>query len=106
MTRTTAVTAALTALGDPTRREVFERVLRGPAVVGAIAEGLPVSRPAVSQHLAVLKQAGLVVDRAVGRTRRYEVVPEAIASMRDYFDAFWEAALSSFQELAEQGGST
>jgi DNA-binding transcriptional ArsR family regulator len=92
----------LDALGDPTRRAVFERVLRGPAPVGVLAAGLPVSRPAVSQHLRVLKDAGLVVDRAAGRLRRYEVVPDALASLRDYFDAFWGEALASFKDVAER----
>ncbi|HEV3212087.1 MAG TPA: metalloregulator ArsR/SmtB family transcription factor [Acidimicrobiales bacterium] len=97
--------AVLDALGDPTRRAVFERVLRGPIAAGAIAEGLPVSRPAVSQHLGVLRQAGLVVDHAIGRQRIYEVVPDAIVQMRDYFDAFWDQALASFRDAAEQGGT-
>lgn len=96
----------LDALGDPTRRAVFERVLRGPIAVGAIAAGLPVSRPAVSQHLGVLRHAGLVVDRAVGRQRLYEVVPDALAQVRDYFDAFWDQALASYHDVAEQRGGT
>jgi DNA-binding transcriptional ArsR family regulator len=96
-----AATEVLDALGDATRRAVFERVLRGPAPVGAIAAGLPVSRPAVSQHLRVLKEAGLVVDRALGRQRRYEVVPSALEEMRDYFDSFWDQALTSFKDRAE-----
>jgi DNA-binding transcriptional ArsR family regulator len=96
----------LDALGDPTRRAVFERVLRGPVAVGTIASGLPVSRPAVSQHLGVLKRAGLVVDRPSGRHRVYEVVPDAIAQVRDYFDAFWDQALASFREATERGGGT
>jgi DNA-binding transcriptional ArsR family regulator len=95
-------TASLDALGDPTRREVFECLGRGPATVGAIARSMPVSRPAVSQHLRVLKDAGLVIDRAEGRCRRYEVVPDAIAAVRDYFDAFWDQALASFKRIAEQ----
>jgi DNA-binding transcriptional ArsR family regulator len=94
----------LRALGDPTRRAIFERVLPGPISVNAIAEGLPVSRPAVSQHLRVLREAGLVVDHAVGRQRRYEVVPDAVEQVRDYFDAFWEQALGSFRDIAEQRG--
>jgi DNA-binding transcriptional ArsR family regulator len=95
---------ALDALGDPTRRAVFERVLCGPIVVGELARGLPVSRPAVSQHLSVLKRAGLVVDRPRGRHRVYEAVPDAIAQVRDYFDAFWDQALASFRDATEQGG--
>jgi DNA-binding transcriptional ArsR family regulator len=97
---------ALEALGDPTRRAVFERVLRGPIAVGPLASGLPVSRPAVSQHLSVLKRAGLVVDRRHGRHRVYEAVPDAIAQVRDYFDAFWDQALASFRDAAEHGGTT
>ncbi len=96
----------LDALGDPTRRAVFERILRGPVAVGEIAGGLPVSRPAVSQHLGVLKRAGLVVDRPSGRQRVYEVVPDAIAQVRDYFDAFWDQALASFRDAAERGGTS
>jgi DNA-binding transcriptional ArsR family regulator len=98
--------AVLDALGDPTRRAVFERVLQGPMAVSAIAEGLPVSRPAVSQHLGVLRQAGLVVDHAIGRQRIYEAVPETIARVRDYFDVFWDQALASFRDAAEQRGGT
>jgi DNA-binding transcriptional ArsR family regulator len=103
--------ATLDALGDPTRRAIFERVLQGPVAVGVLAKGVPVSRPAVSQHLRVLKEAGLVIDRAVGRTRLYESVPDTLAAMRDYFDAFWDVALASFKDAAEQqaqqqGGST
>jgi DNA-binding transcriptional ArsR family regulator len=96
--------AALDALGDPTRRAIFEHVLQGPVPVGVIARDMPVSRPAVSQHLRVLKMAGLVVDRAEGRARLYEAVPDALAAMRDYFDAFWDAALASFKDAAEQQG--
>lgn len=92
----------LDALGDATRRAVFERVLRGPVTVGVIAEGLPVSRPAVSQHLAVLVRAGLVVAHAEGRHRRYAPVPEALVAVRDYFDGFWDIALAAFKEAAEQ----
>ena len=95
---------ALDALGDPTRRAVFERVLRGPASVNEVASGIPVSRPAVSQHLAVLKAAGLIVDHAEGRFRRYRVVPDAMASLREYFDAFWAAALLSFAAVTEEQG--
>lgn len=96
---------ALDALGDPTRRAVFERVLRGPSTVNAIAAGLPVSRPAVSQHLGVLRAAGLVVDHAEGRYRRYEVVPDALAQLRDYFDAFWDLALEAFAAVANDKGA-
>lgn len=97
--------AVLDALGDPTRRAIFERVMQGPVAVGVIAAGVPVSRPAVSQHLRVLKMAGLVVDHAEGRARFYEPVPDALAAIRDYFDLFWDRALASFKDAAEQGGN-
>ena len=90
------------ALADPTRRGVFEQLRRGPKSVGKIAEGMPVSRPAVSQHLAILKKAGLVADRADGTRRVYYIDPNGLASIRIWLDQFWEDALSAFQaELAE-----
>jgi DNA-binding transcriptional ArsR family regulator len=90
------------ALADPTRRGVFEQLRRGPKSVGKIAEGMPVSRPAVSQHLAILKKAGLVADRADGSRRVYYIDPNGLASIRIWLDQFWEDALSAFQaELAE-----
>ena len=92
----------LTALGDPTRRAIFERLGRGPAAVGEIANELPVSRPAVSQHLKVLKQAGLVVDRAHGTRRLYQLNPQGIQDLRAYFDQFWDQALVSFKEAVEK----
>jgi DNA-binding transcriptional ArsR family regulator len=91
----------LGALADPTRRAVFERLRGGPLAVGEIAEGLPVSRPAVSQHLRVLKEAGLVTERRNGTRRLYRVDPAGIAAIRDYFDAFWTDALAAFKEAAE-----
>lgn len=90
------------ALGDPTRRALFERLARGPASVGALAKGLPVSRPAVSQHLAVLKAARLVTDRAEGTRRIYAVDPTGLAALRADLDRFWDAALDSFKTLVEQ----
>ena len=87
---------AFAALGDPTRRSVFERLERGPLAVGAIAEGLPVSRPAVSQHLKVLKEAGLVTDRAEGTRRVYAIDPAGLGQMRAWLDRFWDEALASF----------
>ena len=96
----------LDALGDPTRRAIFERLVHGSVAVGELAKELPVSRPAVSQHLRVLKEAGLVVDRASGTSRFYEPVPGALAGMRDYFDAFWDTALASFKAAAEHTGGT
>ena len=93
---------ALDALGDPTRRAVFERLARGPRAVGEIARGLPVSRPAVSQHLKVLKRAGLVTDRPDGNRRLYAVDPDGVQVLRDYFDQFWDQALAAFKEAAER----
>lgn len=90
--------AALDALGDPTRRAIFERLGRGPAAVGQLAGELPVSRPAVSQHLKVLKQAGLVRDEAVGTRRVYRLDPAGIDALRTYFTHFWSTALSAFRE--------
>ena len=94
--------AALTALGDPTRRAIFERLADGPLAVGELAAELPVSRPAVSQHLKVLKQAGLVRDEAAGTRRLYSVDPEGLAALRSYFDRFWTTALAAFKDAAER----
>jgi DNA-binding transcriptional ArsR family regulator len=91
----------LTALGDPTRRAIFERLADGPMPVGAIAAGLPVSRPAVSQHLKVLKRAGLVSDRPVANRRLYSLDPRGIAEVHAYFDRFWNRALRAFATAAE-----
>ncbi|MDB5431130.1 MAG: transcriptional regulator [Caulobacter sp.] len=88
--------AAFAALADPTRRAVFERLERGPMAVGAIAAGLPVSRPAVSQHLKVLKAAGLVADRAEGTRRVYAIDPAGLGQMRAWLDRFWDGALAAF----------
>jgi DNA-binding transcriptional ArsR family regulator len=90
------------ALADPTRREIFERLARRPQAVGELAEGLPVSRPAVSQHLKVLKAAGLVVDHAEGTRRVYQVDPRGVEAMRDYLDGFWDKALAAFKAAAEE----
>jgi DNA-binding transcriptional ArsR family regulator len=92
---------SLSALADPTRRAVFERLGRGPAAVHEIAKDLPVSRPAVSQHLRVLKDANLVVDRPNGNRRIYQLNPAGIESIRAYFDRFWSDALESFKSFAE-----
>ena len=94
--------AAIDALGDPTRRTVFERLRHGPQSVGALADGLPVSRPAVSQHLRVLREAGLVSERREGTRRIYRVDPEGVAALRAYFDRFWSEALADFQAAAER----
>jgi DNA-binding transcriptional ArsR family regulator len=96
-----AYAQALQALGDPTRRSVLEQLRNGPRAVGEIAEQLPVSRPAVSQHLRVLKEAGLVTERQNGTRRLYRVDPEGLAGLREYLDGFWEEALASFKAAAE-----
>ena len=93
------------ALGDPTRRAIFELLSAGPHAVGEIAEQLPVSRPAVSQHLKVLKQAGLVTDRAEGTRRLYQLNPQGIQDLRAYFDQFWNQALAAFKRAVEKENS-
>jgi DNA-binding transcriptional ArsR family regulator len=93
-------TAVLSALADPTRRAIFERLARSPGAVGEVARELPVSRPAVSQHLRVLKSAGLVTDQAVGTRRVYSVDPAGIAAIRDYFEQFWQQSLARFAAAA------
>jgi DNA-binding transcriptional ArsR family regulator len=90
------------ALGDPTRRAIFERLAQGPRAVGELASELPVSRPAVSQHLKVLKDAGLVVDTAAGTRRLYRLDPDGVGAVRAYFDAFWNQALAAFRAAVEQ----
>lgn len=90
------------ALADPTRREIFERLARRPSAVGELAKGLPVSRPAVSQHLRVLRDAGLVTDTKAGSRRLYRVDPEGLAGMRAYLDRFWGDALAAFRDAAEK----
>ena len=92
---------ALAALADPTRRRVFERLKSGPQSVGAIARRMPVSRPAVSQHLKVLKEAGLVDDRAEGPRRVYYIDPHGLGTLRLWLDQFWDHALSAFQAEVE-----
>jgi DNA-binding transcriptional ArsR family regulator len=91
----------LDALGDPTRRAVFERLKDGPRAVGELAQGLPVSRPAVSQHLRVLKDAGLVTDERAGTRRLYRIDAAGLAELRAYVEGFWDTALASFKEAAE-----
>lgn len=90
------------ALGDPTRRAIFQRIAEGERSVGEIARHLPVSRPAVSQHLKVLKDAGLVRDRAEGTRRVYAVDPRGIARLRDDLDRFWDGALAAFKDAVEK----
>ena len=91
----------LDAIGDPTRRAILARLRKGPVSVGKLAAAFPVSRPAISQHLRVLKDADLVTDRAEGTRRVYELNPEAFASLREYFDEFWGVALISFKKRVE-----
>lgn len=101
----TNVDRALDALGDPTRRIVFKRLRGGARSVGEIAEGMDVSRPAVSQHLQVLKAARLVTDRAEGTRRLYAVNPKGLEALRDWLDGFWEQTLDAFKEAAEREGA-
>jgi DNA-binding transcriptional ArsR family regulator len=91
-----------TALADPTRRAIFERLAERPSAVGELASGLPVSRPAVSQHLKVLKDAGLVVDHADGTRRIYQLDPDGVDALRGYLDTFWNHALTAFKRAVEQ----
>jgi DNA-binding transcriptional ArsR family regulator len=97
-------TDAWAALADGTRRAIFKRLANGPMAVGKIANGLPVSRPAVSQHLKVLKCAGLVADRAVGTRRVYQLNPEGIEALRSELDVFWGKALDAYKLIADEGG--
>ena len=98
----TNATAMLTALGDPTRQAILDRLSDGPLAVGQLAEVLPVSRPAVSQHLKVLKDVGLVTDRQDGTRRVYSVDPDGLALLRAHLDRFWERSLASFQQHANE----
>jgi DNA-binding transcriptional ArsR family regulator len=95
-------TEALTALGDPTRRAIFERLAERPRSVGELADELPVSRPAVSQHLKVLKDARLVTDRREGARRIYQLDPDGLAALRGYLDHFWDQALAGFKTAVEE----
>ncbi|MCW2950960.1 MAG: transcriptional regulator [Conexibacter sp.] len=92
----------MTALGDPTRQAIFDRLSDGPRPVGELAAGLPVSRPAVSQHLRVLKDVGLVVDRREGTRRLYQVDPAGLAVLRTHLDQFWERSLAAFASAASE----
>lgn len=91
------------ALGPPTRRAIFEKLAEGPSSVGALASGMPVSRPAVSQHLKALKDAGLVTEKRRGTARIYSVDPKSIAELRGYFDRFWDVALDAYKRSLEGG---
>lgn len=92
----------LDALGDATRRAILERLLKGPQSVGELARDFTVSRPAISQHLRVLKDARLVVDRAEGNRRIYQLNPAGVDALRNYFDRFWTQALADFRQAAEE----
>ena len=94
--------AAWTALGDPTRRAIFESLVESPQAVGDLAAQFPVSRPAVSQHLKVLKSAGLVADRQVGKHRIYRVDPDGLAALRAELDVFWTKTLAAYKGVVEQ----
>ena len=96
----------LDALGDPTRRQVFELLRSGPRSVGQLAQGLPVSRPAVSQHLRVLEDAGLVVHTRAGTRHLYELDSAGVAVLRDWVDGFWSEALARFKAVADTRGGT
>jgi len=90
------------ALGDPTRRAIIDRLLGGAMPVGELARDFPISRPAISQHLRILKNAHLVVDRPVGNRRLYALDPDGVDELRAYFDRFWTHALAAFKKAAEQ----
>jgi DNA-binding transcriptional ArsR family regulator len=105
-TNSSETATALDALGDPTRRRVLELLRDGPRAVGAIASDLPVSRPAVSQHLRVLKGAGLVSERREGTRHLYAIDPAGLASLRAYLQTFWDEALTAFARTAGGGGSS
>jgi DNA-binding transcriptional ArsR family regulator len=92
----------LTALGDPTRRAIFEQLAGRPRAVGELSREFPISRPAVSQHLKVLKDAGLVTDRRAGNRRIYQLNPDGVGAVRAYFDQFWKQALTAFKATVEQ----
>ena len=94
-------TAALNALGDPTRRAIFERLADRPSPVGELASELPVSRPAVSQHLKVLKEAGLVTDQPAGTRRIYQLDPDGVGALRSYLDRFWRKTLAAYKAAVE-----
>ncbi len=90
------------ALADPTRRAIFERLAQGPTAVGELARELPVSRPAVSQHLKVLKEAGLVIDMRAGTRRIYQLDPDGVGALRAYLDRFWTRSLAAFKAAIER----
>lgn len=101
----TNMSVAFAALSDPTRQQIFERLSRRALAVGELADGLPVTRSAVSQHLKILKDAGLVTLRSEGTRNIYQVDPRGVAAMRDYLDRFWERALANFKREVEKEDS-
>jgi DNA-binding transcriptional ArsR family regulator len=102
MPRSSAALNGFAALGDPTRRKIFELVAEQPSAVVDLARELPVSRPAVSQHLKVLKEAGLVTESAEGTRRIYRLDPRGIGAMRDWLDAHWATALDAFKNFVDE----
>ncbi len=98
----TSHAAVLAALADPTRRVIVERIKAGPRSVDEIARGLPISRPAVSQHLRVLRESGLASERRAGRRRLYRLEPAGLASVRTYVEGLWDEVLSAYQSAAEK----
>jgi DNA-binding transcriptional ArsR family regulator len=98
----TNIAAMLTALGDPTRQAILDQLADGPLAVGQLAEVLPVSRPAVSQHLKVLKDVGLVFDRQEGTRRLYQADPEGLAALREHLSRFWERSLAAFEQRTRE----
>ena len=98
----TYATSGWAALADPTRRTIFERLIEHPSAVGELARELPVSRPAVSQHLKVLKDAGLVIDMRAGQQRIYRVDPDGLAALRAELDRFWSKTLAAYKVAVEQ----
>ena len=101
MTYLSAAVKAFSALGDPTRRDIFERLARNPSAVGDLAQGLPITRPAVSQHLRVLKEAQLVTETPEGTRHIYRIDPRGIAAMREWLDAHWAKSLDAFKAFAD-----
>lgn len=101
MTYSSAAIKAFSALGDPTRRDIFERLASGPSAVGDLAKGLPITRPAVSQHLRVLKEAQLVTENSEGTRHIYRIDPRGIAAMREWLDAHWAKSLAAFKDFAD-----
>lgn len=95
-------TNGLTALGDPTRRAIFEQLATNPSAVGELSQQFPISRPAVSQHLKVLKDAGLVTARAAGNRRIYQLNPDGVGAVRAYFDQFWKQSLADYKAAVER----